>query len=205
MADGKREVTRSNLRKLKTDLSFAREGYDLLQQKRDILLLEIMRYVAMIKSAESEFQHALDDYYREFRSAAAGMGEVSITTMAGCEKTVRGVHTSLRRFVGMSLPHIKIESPYPGLPPSFTATSPAYDRTRLSGTVLVDRIVRYASLFRTVLLLSRELMKVQRQVNSLEKIFIPDLEGSIRYIADRLEEREREEIFIRRMMARRKE
>lgn len=201
MAERQREVTRSNLRKMKTDLSFAREGYDLLRQKRDILLLEIMRYVAMIKSAESEFHHGLEAYYREFRCAAAGMGDVTVTAMADCEKKAAGVKTTLRRFVGMSLPHISAVPALPGLPPSFTATGPAYDRTRLRGSALVEQITRYASLFRTVLLLSRELMKVQRQVNALEKIFIPDLESSIRYIGDRLEEREREEIFIRRMMS----
>ena len=35
--------TKSNLRKVKADLTFAYEGFDLLEQKREILVMEIVK------------------------------------------------------------------------------------------------------------------------------------------------------------------
>jgi len=62
----------------------------------------------------------------------------------------------------------------------------------------------YASLAKKVFLLSAELKKVQRRVNALEKIFIPAHEATKKYISDRLEEIEREEIFIKKLIGRRR-
>ncbi|HPI91323.1 MAG TPA: V-type ATP synthase subunit D, partial [Spirochaetota bacterium] len=61
------------------------------------------------------------------------------------------------------------------------------------------------SLMKTVVLLSRELKKVQRKVNALEKIFIPQNEEAQKYISDRLEEIEREEIFVKKLIRQRNE
>jgi len=199
MAQG-REVTRANLRRIKQDLSFAREGYDLLRQKRDILLIEIMRHVAFIRSAEEEFRTSLRFYYSRYRNAAVGMGRALTGVMADSEKSIGEIRTETRRFLGLNLPRLKYDTVLPEPPASFAGTTLGYDMTRIAGVTLVEHLLRYATLFRTVVILARELSQVQRQVNALEKIFIPEMEGAIRYVSDRLEEREREEIFIRRMM-----
>ncbi len=57
---------------------------------------------------------------------------------------------------------------------------------------------------KSILVLSRELKKVQRKVNALEKIFIPQNEEARKYISDRLEEMEREEIFVKKLIKQKK-
>lgn len=49
-------------------------------------------------------------------------------------------------------------------------------------------------------MLSRELKKVQRRVNALEKVLIPPHEEAKKYIADRIEEMEREEVFVKKLI-----
>jgi len=56
---------------------------------------------------------------------------------------------------------------------------------------------------KSVMMLSRELKKVQRRVNALEKIFIPQHEESKKYITDRIEEMEREEVFVKKLIRQR--
>ena len=51
-------------------------------------------------------------------------------------------------------------------------------------------------------LAGRELRKVQRRVNALEKIYIPRHEEARKYIAERLDEIEREEIFVKKLIRR---
>ena len=51
--------TKSNLLALKRQLAFAEEGYDLLEQKRQILVSELMRRLARVRDAQSEAAEVL--------------------------------------------------------------------------------------------------------------------------------------------------
>ena len=65
-------------------------------------------------------------------------------------------------------------------------------------------IAEYSTILKLILVLSRELKKVQRKVNALEKIFIPQNDEARKYISDRLEEMEREEIFVKKLIKQKK-
>ena len=47
--------TKSSLLRVRKTLDFAREGYDLLEQKREFLVMELMHYVNRVKILEKEF------------------------------------------------------------------------------------------------------------------------------------------------------
>ena len=46
--------TKSNLLSIKEQLAISTEGYDLLEQKREILVMELMRIVEKVKLLEVE-------------------------------------------------------------------------------------------------------------------------------------------------------
>ena len=52
--------------------------------------------------------------------------------------------------------------------------------------------MQVAELEKSVQLLAAELEKTRRRVNALEHILVPNLEETIKFIADRLSEQERE-------------
>ena len=60
--------TKSSLRKLKEDLAFAYEGHDLLNQKREILAMEIVRKIGMIRKIEADFQEVLNKLYAAYKT-----------------------------------------------------------------------------------------------------------------------------------------
>jgi len=64
-------------------------------------------------------------------------------------------------------------------------------------------MAQYGSLCTRILLLSEELKKVQRRVNALENIMIPENEEEKKYITERLEEMEREEFFVKKLLKQR--
>ena len=51
--------TKSNFLSLKRQLAFAEEGYDLLEQKRQILIFELMSRLGRAQEAESKVTEAL--------------------------------------------------------------------------------------------------------------------------------------------------
>jgi len=55
--------TKSNLIKVKERLNIAREGYDLLEQKREILVSELMRKVEQVKILERDLDNCVETAY----------------------------------------------------------------------------------------------------------------------------------------------
>jgi V/A-type H+-transporting ATPase subunit D len=82
-------------------------------------------------------------------------------------------------------------------------TSAAYDQAKEQSRKALTILAEYATMTKSVITLSRELKKVQRRVNALEKIFIPQHEEAKKYITDRIDEMEREEVFVKKLIRQR--
>ncbi|MBW2631826.1 MAG: V-type ATP synthase subunit D [Deltaproteobacteria bacterium] len=195
--------TKSSLRKLKEDLSFAYEGYDLLNQKREILAIEIVRYISEIRRVESEFSGVLDELYAAYRIAAVDMGSETITLKSSSEKRGYFFHMKFTKLMGLNLSKIRLAFKKPRLSASLTGTTATYDTAKERSTKVLEVLAEYATTTKSIIILSKELKKVQRRVNALEKIFIPQHEEARKYISDRIEEMERDEIFVKKLIRQR--
>lgn len=195
--------TKSSLRKLKENLSFAYEGYDLLNQKREILAIEIVRYISEIRRVESEFSSVLDELYAAYRIAAVDMGSETITLKSSSEKRGYSFHMKFTKLMGLNLSKIRLVFKKPRLSASLTGTTATYDTVKERSTKVLEMLAEYAAIAKSIIILSKELKKVQRRVNALEKIFIPQHEEARKYISDRIEEMERDEIFVKKLIRQR--
>ncbi|MEN6321391.1 MAG: V-type ATP synthase subunit D [Syntrophaceae bacterium] len=195
--------TKSSLRKLKEDLAFAYEGYDLLNQKREILALEIVRKIGEIRRIETDFQQVLNALYAAYRNAAVDMGSDVITIQSCYETRSYFLHIDFTRLMGLRLPNIHINLKNPNPVVTLPQTTATYDETKEQSRKTILIVAEYATMTKSIIMLSRELKKVQRRVNALEKIFIPQHEESKKYITDRIEEMEREEVFVKKLIRQR--
>lgn len=192
--------TKSNLRKIKTDLAFAHEGFDLLDQKREILMIEIMKNVSTIKTMEARAQASLDELYAAFRSAVMDMGSDVMVQKSQSERETYELSLDIYRFIGINIPVMNLIPKEITINSSMYGTGALYDRCKILCAGMLVLFAEYATIMKSILVLSRELKKVQRKVNALEKIFIPQNEEAGKYISDRLEEMEREEIFVKKLI-----
>lgn len=192
--------TKSSLRRLKEDLSFAYEGYDLLNQKREILAIEIVRHIGEVRKMEAEFRKALETLYAAYRKSALHMGADALTVKSAFQKRGYFFRMEFFKLMGARLPRISIgvKKLLPGL--TLSGTGAAYDGAARQSRSALEMLCAYATLAKAVIVLSRELKKVQRRVNALEKIFIPQHEEAKKYISERIEEMEREEIFVKKLL-----
>ncbi len=196
--------TKSNLRKIKNDLAFAHEGFDLLDQKREILMIEIMKNARRIKSIEEEVKKSLEELYATFRLAVMEMGSDIMVQKSQSEKEAYELSLDVYRFIGISIPSMTMAARDTGINSSLYGTTALYDRCKTECAEFLALLVEYSTIMKLILVLSRELKKVQRKVNALEKIFIPQNEEAKKYISDRLEEIEREEIFVKKLIKQKK-
>ena len=84
--------TKSNFLSLKRQLAFAEEGYDLLEQKRQILIFELMSRLQRADEIERKLAKLLDFAHAALREATLDIGSagldraavLSIHTLAAC-------------------------------------------------------------------------------------------------------------------------
>jgi len=192
--------TKSNLIKCKEQLTVAKEGYELLVQKRDILVMELMRMVERVKLLEEALDKNMKSSDSSLRKLLLNIGrETSIEVASGIryDFSLRDRHL---RIAGMNLPTLELKTPKLSLQYSFHHTFAACDETMRDFLAYLSIIAELASIRTMVWRLAKEVRKTQRRVNALEKMVIPETAGTVTYIDGVLEEREREIFFIQKIL-----
>jgi len=192
--------TKSNYLDLSRRLDVAEEGYDLLEQKRQILVYELMSRLGRARDAERRAEEAMARAHAALRDALLAVGSdaldrvalgISVTHEAGIEE---------QTLMGIRLPEVAVTSEAPGAQVGVVGTGAATDAAMRRFADALDVLGELAELENAVLRLARELRKTQRRVNALSKIFIPNYRDTIKYILASLEERERESLVIMKMI-----
>ena len=192
--------TKSSLLGLKKQLAFAEEGYDLLEQKRQILIFELMKRLNRATAVEAEIAGAVPRAFAALRAATLDIGSEAIGRAALAVRLDHQVSLSVQPLMGLKLPRVTVR------PAPLTAqfgvggTSASTDEAMRQFVELLPRLAELAELENTVLRLARELRKTQRRCNALLKLFLPDYRETINYILSALEEREREAFVILKML-----
>jgi V/A-type H+/Na+-transporting ATPase subunit D len=192
--------TKSNLFSVKDQLTTAREGYDLLEQKREILVMELMRLVEEVKLLEGDLDKRLQTAYGALRQMIVRMGRESARDVSEGIQFAYATREKNGKLMGMAMPTIDVEMPALELKYSFLGTDSACDATTLEFFELLKLISKMAEIRTMVWRLAKEVRKTQRRVNALDKIVIPDVEETRKYIEGVLEEREREVFFVQKIL-----
>lgn len=184
--------TKTNLMRIKDQLAFARQGYDLLDQKRNILVLELLNLVDQAVDFEERAENSLAGAYSSLQEAVLEMGKLKTAGIASAVNMDASITISARRVMGVSLP--VVDTKFTDNAPYFSpdGTSPWIDRSIRDFKNALELMGQLAELKISIIRLSQEVKKTIRKVNALEKIAIPEMEESVRYIRNRLEEDERD-------------
>ena len=102
--------------------------------------------------------------------------------------------------MGIRVPTLALSSREAAMPFGVGGTSADTDVALRRFTDLVPLLIELAEIGNAVLRLARELRKTQRRCNALNRIFIPEYKATTDYITASLEERERENFVILRMV-----
>jgi V/A-type H+/Na+-transporting ATPase subunit D len=192
--------TKSNLLVLKKQLSFAEEGYDLLEQKRQILIFELMSRLTRARNAEQSVNEALLKAFAALSEAQLDGGSGSLDRAALAVKMDHQVDISDQHLMGMKVPRVNVQTEAVSASFGVGGTSTNTDVAMSRFIEVLPLLAELAELENTVMRLARELRKTQRRCNALSKIFMPDYRETIGYIMGSLEERERESFVILKMI-----
>lgn len=197
--------TKTNLIKLKDELKFARQGYELLDQKRNILVNELLNLVDLAVENEARAFSALDAAYLSLEMSSRDIGKLSVQSLVGAIKINSDMNIRQRRVMGVRLPLVETEfedfPPYVS-PDGLSLHIPgAIDNFKKALKILGELAEFKVSIMR----LAQEVKKTIRKVNALEKIAIPELMETVGFIRNRLEENERDSFVLMKMIKQRME
>ena len=196
--------TKSNLLAIKEQLAVAVDGYDLLEQKREILVMELMRMVEKVKLLERELDKAISQAYPALKNMLMIVGGDQTERIA---KAVHYEYDIKEKSVvagGMSFNSVEVALPKQQLFYSFMGTYADSDKVMTEFFKLLSLLTEMASIRTIAWRLANEVKKTQRRVNALDKMIIPQDRETKTYIESVLEERERENTFVLKSLKNRK-
>jgi V/A-type H+-transporting ATPase subunit D len=187
--------TRTNLIRIKKELRFAREGYEILDRKREVLTTELVRVAKEADAVQKEVWKLLETAYAALEKARLTMGSDNVEWAALAASKTVDVHLKLRGIMGVAIPEISARGEPLKMLYSLSGTHAALDEAAAAFREVVIKAPQLSQLATMVWRLAGELRKTQRRVNALQHIFIPQYEATVEFIVSSLEEREREETF----------
>jgi V/A-type H+-transporting ATPase subunit D len=192
--------TKSSYLELSDQLDSAKEGYELLDQKRQILVFELMSRLGRARDAERRVAEALEQAFAALRGAVMDVGSTAIDRATLAVSYDHQIELSQQSLMGIRLPTVTATPAAMSVQFGTGGTSAQTDTAMKRFVEALPLLAELAELVNSVIRLARELRKTQRRCNALSKIFIPDYTETIDYILSSLEERERESFIIQKMI-----
>jgi V/A-type H+-transporting ATPase subunit D len=194
--------TRSSLLDLRRRLGFLREGYRLLERKRELLTRLVYEKLAEYQQLNRDAREVMQTAYRWLSITQMRMGSQRIRQLAvGMPEAVEA-RVIPRRNMSVQYPAVEI-SPLPLLPVGILATDASLDETRTSFTEMLVQAARLAEAETALWRLLEEQRRTQKRVNALRYNVIPRFERTIHYVESSLEEEERNSLFQLKLLAER--
>jgi V/A-type H+-transporting ATPase subunit D len=192
--------TRGNLVKLQKALAQAVSGHDLLEQKRQVLMLELVRHIDSARDLQRDVMKTFDDAYRALQKANVSLGIDMVEDIAASVPITDEVVVRLRSVMGVEIPDIdeidgSVKPSY-----SFIGSTGAMDDAYLSFRKVLVTLLKLAEVETSVYRLAVQIRRTHRRVNALEKVVIPANALEREFINGVLEEGERED-FVRMKIA----
>lgn len=194
--------TKANLFKAQHDLRFATEGYELLNQKRDVLVMELMSVSASFMDAEERLREKMGGAFEAFVPAYLASGQDTMKRVFSSSRSDLSLEVRERSVMGTSVPQVGIEQGGDALFTGLLDATPAMDAAVSSMGDVMASLVQYIETVATIWRLATEIEKTQRRVNAIENVFIPESQAAVTWIKSVMEENEREELFKRQLLKR---
>ncbi len=189
--------TRMELKKLKARLSTAVRGHKLLKDKSDEMIRRFTLIIRENKRLRDEVETALSETLKQFSVARSLTPEYAVEAAFGMPTATVTAECSVESVMGVDVPAIELTaSPRTdSLPYAYSEITSEADESVRRISELLPLLVNLAAVEKSVRLLADEIERNKRRVNALEYVMIPQLEETIKYIRDKLDENERAAII----------
>ncbi|MER2080131.1 MAG: V-type ATP synthase subunit D [Ruminococcus sp.] len=187
--------TRMQLSKLKKQLTTAVRGHKMLKDKRDELMRQFLDLVRETRELRDRVESELERCNAHFVNAGAVMSKEALDASLLSPKQQINVEVGSKNVMSVEIPQFSSDTRTADkgdiFPYGFAFTSFELDDAVTSLDKLLPDLIKLAQYEKSCELMSAEIEKTRRRVNSLEHVMIPRYQETIKYISMKLEENDR--------------
>ena len=197
--------TKGNLMNTKKSLALAKNGYELLDRKRNILIREMMTLIDHVNAIQEQIDKAYEEAYLALQTANVTNGFCE--DLSNSIPVEDGLHLDSRSVMGVEIPILTIDE----RPKNDTihygmmSTNSAVDKAYTLFTKVKYLTVELAEIENSVYRLADAIKKTQKRANALKNIMLPRFEETVKFISDALDEKDREEFSRLKVIKRSKQ
>jgi len=191
--------TKGNLMKARESLRLSRQGYDMLDKKRNILVNEMMSLIDRAKEVQAAIDSTFQEAYKALQRANISLGISTVRQVGISIPEENGIILKFKSIMGIEIPEILMEDKIDNknmpisIRYSFYKTNYFMDEAYINFNKAKMLILEMAEIENTVIKLAHNIMKTQKRANALKSIIIPKYEELVNSMLNSLEEKEREE------------
>lgn len=185
--------TKGNLILAKNTLVLCRQGYELLDKKRNILVREMMNLVDKARGIQKEMLDTFQEAYRALQLANVTMGISTVEQIGYAVPEESSIEIREQSIMGVEIPRVTIRESEILPRYGFRMTNSTLDAAMEKFEKAKHLAAELAEIENAVYRLATNIRKTQKRTNALKNIMIPRYEEATRNIVNALEEKEREE------------
>ena len=189
--------TKGNLMKAYTNLELSKQGYDMLDKKRNILINEMMSLISRAEKVQADIDSTFSQAYKALQRANISLGISTVRQVGISIPEENNIKLRFKSIMGIEIPQIELEDTTNKdikVNYSFFKTNFFMDEAYINFNKVKMLTLKMAEIENTIMRLADNIMKTQKRANALKSIIIPKYEQLVSYIQNSLEEKDREEI-----------
>ena len=197
--------TKGNLMLAKNSLALSKQGYDLMDRKRNILIRELMSIIDEARDIQNEIDNTFTCAYKCLQHANIDHGISMVAQLAYTIPIEDSITIQTRSIMGTEIPHVKYmpDSNRPTF--AFSTTKESIDMATEAFRKVKDLTVRLSQVENAAYRLATNIKKTQKRANALQNITIPMYSQLVYSITNALEEKDREEFTRLKVIKRRQQ
>lgn len=185
--------TKGNLIAAKNSLTLAKQGYDLMDKKRNILIRELMDLIDEAKDIQKEIDTTFTRAYACLQRANIQHGISKVEELAYTVPIEDSIRIQTRSIMGTEIPKVKYEKENTRPTYAFSTSRESIDIARDAFCRVKELTLKLSEVENAAYRLASSIKKTQKRANALKNITIPMYDNLVYTITNALEEKEREE------------
>lgn len=185
--------TKGNLILAKNSLALARQGFELMDKKRNILIRELMGLIDEAANIQSEIDSIFTAAYLALQKANIEMGIHNVEELSKTVPIENSIVIKQRSIMGTEIPLVESTSSIDTPTYSFFNTRLSLDEACHQFIRVKELTIRLSMIENSAYRLANNIKKTQKRANALQNITIPHYTSLTVDIQNALEEKEREE------------
>ena len=185
--------TKGNLILAKNSLALSKQGFDLMDKKRNILIKELMELVDQAKDIQSQIDVTFRTAYSALQRANLDIGISYVQEISRTVPVETSIQIKTRSVMGTEIPLVQANESSNAPTYAYYGTKASLDEAKAAFEKVKQLTIRLSAVENAAYRLAINIKKTQKRANSLKNITIPKFEELTKSISNALEEKEREE------------